>query len=1721
MSNLGNQQLGDIILGLGEEDEGSENFGFGQAQALIKQTYQGYGQCQARILQIYYGLAQAQATLATTSQGYGQAEAKINAFGVNGFGQAQAKLNAFDVNAFGQAQATLANKVSVHGQAQASIRTIIFDAATESVRTGTETTYDFTHTPVGTPRAIVVTSAAPAGTFLITGMTYGGVPMARATRDADTSSEIGTTEIWFLGTGIPAGPQTVSVSIPSATTADYHFVAMSFLGTSSSDMEIVFGGSVAGDRVDPYLVVSNFGRISQGVLVTWSGQDAPASITVQSGNTLVHDHDFGANSSKVARQNVPTSQDVSLGFTIALEDNSFSVLTFSEAIPHPQVYSQAQAVIASTKRTGQARAFILVATNRIGQANALIDSGFGVNAYGQAAALLARFNGYGNAQGTILAVSNGYGQALAQIAGLQHGQAQAAITNAQSLYYNTVMGSDPAAYYRFTETIAAGDTGEIVFDTAGSYHLTKPNASRGPISATSNGIANTTETQSINSKNGDTTPYNGHYLWRGADGTGTSPINSVFNWALEIWIKPTQITTGITTTRVISVGADGLNPGFLSINISGADARASATWGTAPGTGSTISGSGLGPVLSTTEFYHVVFTRGTGFVKLYVNGVLVDANPAATFLTDPGNGIYINYNTSANQVNRFILDETALYTRELLPEEILEHFRVGSGRNVWYGQAQALIRRPEGYGQANAKILAFNVNKHAQAQARIRRNEGYGQALARIMLDTNNSTNDYQDVVLADDPISYWTLNDELPPDIPSYSTFPSYSNVVQDLISGYDLVRPFSGANRGPFGGQEGIPATIGTDDSIINRDTLDRGTSLNTLERQAAGIPLVGPSSASNFGIELWFKLKSSTPVSDIQLMLYGNIGEDQQGAVAIYFSTSLKLYGWLRTSVNNLIGLGGPTLNDTEWHQAVITRGNGGNTNLYIDGVLIHSVFINLVDFSQSIRINNNSNDQSQFYLDEIALYDHELTADRVGQHYLVGKKIGQGYGQAAALIDAYRPVGQAQAVIQKDGFGFGQARAWITLLRGFGRAQAQARIKYANLQSYGQAQAEIAEVTTLPVAQAQAIIYGPYIHQDTFTRTTDIGYIGDPDIGGYDLSKSVLLPYLNVDGDKLNFEVTAPAPETGYFYYGSAWTQAVASHSISYIEFTLEDVLQISEGFYAALVTKSNTTGSLSARAYYYFDEFENFLALDFRTPPSSQVVYTFDDPITLTPGATYALKVTVVGQTASAKVWDITDPEPDWQLTEEMPSPLWNSYGTLWMEVQTFTTHEETPVTYPRFDNYNIISLDNVPESMGLALAAARIKVFDTNKFAQAQASIIRFTAWGQAAARIRAENVNRFAQVRAKITYRGYASGQAQALIARFSVGQAQASILTPGMAHAQCLALITRATRTNQHAQARARIKRFKEVSFGQALADIKTRGIAHGQCQALIAGNKQYGQAQAWVAYGNRRGFGQAMASILRTIKQGQAMALIRTTVVIGGNPILLPSPTYLVEYNGYTLPGYAQSEALESLMDMKVHEVAMKDATLTEYMGLQNKLISLEMRVWDQTYIACKEQVQRAGVILRSKKYDYGKLRLQYADKYYEALVKKISTDKVARSSNYIADYSVEFECKPWLFSEEIHEISGTGTISTPTRTISDGGWTPVTLEVSGSNITVSGYTDTENFTGYITIPDTVTNLEIDTENNTYLTSDLFVGPGTTHFTITGASSCTIRYRDRWYL
>ncbi len=227
---------------------------------------------------------------------------------------------------------------------QAITGTIAFDAAAESERTGTTDPHTWTHTPVGTPRAIVVmTSHGVTATHHVLSCTYGGVSMTLVTSATDTANEPGAVRLFFLGASIPTAAQTVSCDLDSATADDIHFVSMSF--TATSDTEVVTSDVDQENQANPSTTLAFGGRRSISTMIFYSGAISPPGTTACSGSsacTLSHTMDQGAFGDSTAYQTTAGTTDEVMGWTQASDDVAVAYAAISEIATAPDYELEVQ-----------------------------------------------------------------------------------------------------------------------------------------------------------------------------------------------------------------------------------------------------------------------------------------------------------------------------------------------------------------------------------------------------------------------------------------------------------------------------------------------------------------------------------------------------------------------------------------------------------------------------------------------------------------------------------------------------------------------------------------------------------------------------------------------------------------------------------------------------------------------------------------------------------------------------------------------------------------------------------------------------------------------------------------------------------------------------------------------------------------------------------------------------------------------------------------------------------------------------------------------------------------------------------------------------------------------------------------------------------------------------------------------------------------------------------
>lgn len=198
---------------------------------------------------------------------------------------------------------------------------VAFDVATTSLRTDTSDPYNWTHTPSGTPRGIVVAVSHQIDSAYITGITYGGVAMSQIGLSKDLGGEPGRVWLWFLGSGIPTGAQTVSADLSSGVATDILFVSISLTATGDTEVIDSEDANPAGTNIaNPQATLSYAGRTSIAFSALHSGLPNVTDAALLTGMTAVASQDWGVAITRIDRQTTPGTSDFTIGYTSASDD---------------------------------------------------------------------------------------------------------------------------------------------------------------------------------------------------------------------------------------------------------------------------------------------------------------------------------------------------------------------------------------------------------------------------------------------------------------------------------------------------------------------------------------------------------------------------------------------------------------------------------------------------------------------------------------------------------------------------------------------------------------------------------------------------------------------------------------------------------------------------------------------------------------------------------------------------------------------------------------------------------------------------------------------------------------------------------------------------------------------------------------------------------------------------------------------------------------------------------------------------------------------------------------------------------------------------------------------------------------------------------------------------------------------------------------------------------
>jgi hypothetical protein len=344
---------------------------------------------------------------------------------------------------------------------------------------------------------------------------------------------------------------------------------------------------------------------------------------------------------------------------------------------------------------------------------------------------------------------------------------------------------------------------------------------------------------------------------------------------------------------------------------------------------------------------------------------------------------------------------------------------------IVYNEVAAVTDASFAFGQAQAKIRAFGVNRCGQAQAVV--------------------ASRYAVAITPDAPVVWYRTQES------------SVGTAAKNEIN--------PGVKDGTYGSGVDVNQTgplVGEGKAIY----LDGGAN----DYLTAGT--TGSEISDTFTIEAWIKSDNST-ITTYTEASSGTNGTAGQRYVWEPIQSGGNSGLGLSLGTNGLAvyehgsGLLTPvsayyTTLGTTWHYVVIVQ-SSGTAKIYLDGTLVHTG----VTSGRTIVYAPNKLGVAQYgnfagYVAEPAIYNTALSGTRIAAHYA-----------AAGLVTAttYTAFGQAQAWIRTRNNAFGQAQAKIIAINVVACGQAQAFIRKSA--GYGQAQADI-DVSTDQYGQAQGYI-----------------------------------------------------------------------------------------------------------------------------------------------------------------------------------------------------------------------------------------------------------------------------------------------------------------------------------------------------------------------------------------------------------------------------------------------------------------------------------------------------------------------------------------------------------------------------------------------------------------------------------------------------------------------
>lgn len=199
-----------------------------------------------------------------------------------------------------------------------------FDASSERGNNYSNTSpQTWTHTPVGAPAGVLVfVMCDSTATDGVTAVSYGSASLTAVSGGfaQDTAGEVGFCKAYFVGSSIPTGAQTVSVS----TTGSPNIACFCITVTAAADTEVYTAGIVLlqedGTLSEQSVSDGSPGTNSMRFAGMHTGLANILSLT-GANSTALQDVDDGSTGSLIVRETTAGQGSRSVGFTSASTDD--------------------------------------------------------------------------------------------------------------------------------------------------------------------------------------------------------------------------------------------------------------------------------------------------------------------------------------------------------------------------------------------------------------------------------------------------------------------------------------------------------------------------------------------------------------------------------------------------------------------------------------------------------------------------------------------------------------------------------------------------------------------------------------------------------------------------------------------------------------------------------------------------------------------------------------------------------------------------------------------------------------------------------------------------------------------------------------------------------------------------------------------------------------------------------------------------------------------------------------------------------------------------------------------------------------------------------------------------------------------------------------------------------------------------------------------------------